>query len=235
MAEYLKEPNCKLDPSGLDGELFFDESVSDSVKSRVLKKVRDNELVLSQQELNELIEREEVSEELEMSSDTIDYICPEDSFVLDNFVTNFSGYKNAIVTDSKVSNLKNLFHNVIIPIVDFYKKKESMKNNKSCLLKIINGLVSKEVAKKVMTGNINSRHIYGEALDFNINGVQSMQVILDIITGKITDLNYGTLYLGSGGVHITLPYTFNGQLISKVYIAKDDKGNIADGDLAYLW
>jgi hypothetical protein len=100
-----------------------------------------------------------------------------------------------------------------------------------CALLIYTGLATREQVSEV-AGNVVSKHLEGEAVDFGIRTIMSSTLFNDILNG-IIPITYGVMSCHAGYVHITLPYTIDGQRIEKLAIEHEQRGTLAD--VKYKW
>ena len=75
---------------------------------------------------------------------------------------------------------------------------------------------------RVMAGSASfTKHLTGEAVDFNLAGIDSLTIVEDIRKGNIK-LDFGVLVVANG-LHITLPYTFEGYSVRGLIVRSPKK------------
>lgn len=141
-----------------------------------------------------------------------DYVCFEPEFNANMYLT-VKGKMN-IMTQSRMRNLERLHNEILLPIYNYYFGPNS--DYSSCSMKIYTGLADLEWLDFRPQGTGLSKHLNGMAVDFYLIGVDSLTIVRDIKEGKIP-VKFGVMYRHDG-VHITLPYTFEGYEVSGVII-----------------
>jgi hypothetical protein len=142
----------------------------------------------------------------------------DDSFSIKLWIGN---NRNPMLMLESISYAKRLHNEIILPITTYYKKVRFHNPNHPIRLgKILFGIVSKKTIYEELKGSQASRHLIGQACNFQIDGIDDRQVIKDI-TEKTIDIEFGTLAL-TNGIHISLPfYAANDQLVKNMLLWND--------------
>jgi hypothetical protein len=159
-------------------------------------------------------------EELEnLTFTTTVFKCFEPVFLLDNYIFVSSNKKQqVIVTREKAINMKKIHNEILLPIFNHYFGEGAPA---TCQMKINFALGSVNDIVTTIGGSSFSRHIRGEAVDFSIVGVDTSKVLEDIKSGVI-NIDFGVITL-TNGIHLTLPYTFEGLDIRRVVLSSPKK------------
>ena len=79
--------------------------------------------------------------------------------------------------------------------------------------------VSEKVVRENLRGSVTSRHLVGQAVNFTLVNIKDERVVQDIASGAI-HVDVGT-YAQTSGVHATLPFYVDGQLIQRMLLWTD--------------
>jgi hypothetical protein len=125
---------------------------------------------------------------------------------------------NPLLQINAINNAKRLHSEIIVPITSYYKQQLYGDSNYPIRLgNILYGIVSSNTVKSTLKGSLISRHMIGEAVNFEIKGISNNTVVDDILNKRI-NVEYGTLAITTG-IHITLPFhAANGQLVKNLYL-----------------
>lgn len=160
------------------------------------------------------------NDELEnLSLNTRVFKCFEPVFELENYIYISSNKKQqTLVTREKAFSMKKIHNEILLPIFNHYFGSGA---EATCQMKINFGIGSLNDIVSVSGGSSFSRHLKGEAVDFSIVGVDSTKVVEDIKNGVI-NINFGVITL-TNGIHITLPYKFEGLDVNRVILSSPKK------------
>lgn len=139
--------------------------------------------------------------------------CFKKEFDTNNYIIESKLIRPPVITSNKILNLKRLHDEILTPIFNYYYGDLPAS---ICGMKIVNGLLSEQGVYSLAAGSIVSKHITGEAVDFVMSSIDPDVLIRDIKDKKI-NIQFGVL-TQSNGVHITLPYVFNGYEIKNMII-----------------
>lgn len=146
----------------------------------------------------------------------LSFKCFREKFRIENYIINSD--KGVIVTPDKVANLKKIHAEILTPIYKYYYGKV---DDSQCNLKIYYGLLSLEGVVQSASGSYISKHLTGEAVDFQLVGIPNNTIIKDIASGKI-EIDFGVAVI-TNGIHITLPYTVNDYSVKNVILSSKNK------------
>ena len=157
------------------------------------------------------------------------YSCFEPTFYISNYIINYDKTKYPILTETKSSNIKSLHYDILLPIFKYYfgNSKEALA---TCRMRINAGLMQVPTAIKFLSGTKTSLHANGQAADFSVVGIDPF-IIFDDIKSKKININFGVISV-TNGIHITLPYTYEGYLVKDVFI--DTRSNNLEGFNLYF-
>lgn len=142
---------------------------------------------------------EKISEILKMQYNYNDNAPSDEVFT----VKMFNIRNNSIISPNKIENLRNLYNEVIYPIIMYYKLKNS---NKGSILRIDEGLSSNSKLEQI-----------GKAIEFTLDGIDTNLVYNDIKDRKIL-VNYGIMKINKNKLYISLPYEMEGKEIRNYYV-----------------
>lgn len=142
----------------------------------------------------------------------VEYKCFKENFKISDYIINID--KDVIVTADKVAKLKRIHSEILTPIYKYYFKEF---DDSQCNLKIYYGLLSLKEANLSASGSFISKHVAGEAVDFQLVGIPNIQILEDIKNKKI-DIEFGVLVI-TNGLHITLPYPINGTFVRNIILS----------------
>lgn len=142
--------------------------------------------------------------------------CFEPVFKLDNYI--YSNSEKLFITPTKVANIKRVHNEILLPLYNFYYGNTTAP---SCQIKVFFGIGSRSEINSVAAGSSFSRHSRGEAVDFTMVGIDYKKLLSDLKSGSL-NLNFGIL-IPSNGIHMTLPYTYEGYTIQNTIISSPSK------------
>ena len=145
------------------------------------------------------------------------YKCFDPVFHLENYV--FSSNGNLLFLTNKRKQMCKRIHNeILLPIFKHYYGENAPA---TCQLRIAFVLGSLTDIREIVGGNVFSKHLQGEAVDFTMVGVDPQTLLADIKSGALK-IRFGVLILVNG-VHITLPSTFEGLEVEGVILSSPKK------------
>lgn len=148
------------------------------------------------------------------------YKCFTPVFHIENYV--FSTVKTTspvFLTTTRLKRIKRIHNELLLPIYYHYFGEDAPP---TCQIRITFCLSSYANIVEFIGGEAHSKHLTGEAVDISIVGINSEKVISDI-RNKILDIDFGVLY-DKGGLHFTLPYTFENLDVRRMYLSSPKKG-----------
>lgn len=145
------------------------------------------------------------------------YKCFDPVFHLENYV--FSSTGNLLfLTNRRKQMVKRIHNELLLPIFKHYYGENAPA---TCQLRIAFALGSLQDIQEIIGGNVFSKHLQGEAVDFSMVGVDPQKFLADIKSG-VLKLRFGVLILVNG-IHITLPSTFDGLEVEGVILSSPKK------------
>jgi len=145
------------------------------------------------------------------------YKCFDPVFNLENYV--FSSTGNLLfLTNRRKQMVKRIHNELLLPIFKHYYGENAPA---TCQLRIAFALGSLQDIQEIIGGNVFSKHLQGEAVDFSMVGVDPQKFLADIKSGELK-LRFGVLILVNG-IHITLPSTFDGLEVEGVILSSPKK------------
>lgn len=145
--------------------------------------------------------------------------CFEPNFLLENYVFVSSNKRQQLVVSrEKATSIRRIHDEILLPIFNHYF---GVGAPPTCQMKINFAIGTIEDIVSISGGSSFSRHLRGEAVDFSIVGVDSVKIVDDIRNGVI-NINFGVLTL-TNGIHITLPYKFEGMDVNRVILSSPKK------------
>ena len=139
--------------------------------------------------------------------------CFKPKFNFNNYVLKHRGFRSAIVTPEKIKNLERLHTEVLTPFYDYFFPAI---DDSACAMQVVFGLTSSETVRRSIYGSIVSKHITGECADILLNGVSTSTIVEAILSKKLV-IPFGVI-TATNGLHITLPYVFNGYEVKGLII-----------------
>lgn len=128
--------------------------------------------------------------------------------------------RNPMLLLEELAYAKRLHNDVILPCARYYK--ELLYGNPDYptrLGQILYGIVAPDVVRAELSGGPTSRHLLGQAVNFQILGVDSVRVVEDIAHGHIP-VRVGT-YALVNGIHASLPFRTDGQTVERLRLWAD--------------
>jgi predicted transcriptional regulator len=150
---------------------------------------------------------------LNLTFDSSHYKCFVPDFDLNNYLF-MSKTSVPLITQDKKDNIRKIHDSILLPIYNYYYGASAPP---VCQIHIIFGLCDLKMTTSEVGGSSFSMHLRGMAVDFSLVGIDSNRLVSDIKSGAL-DINFGVLSL-TNGIHITLPYTFEGHDVSKVVLS----------------
>jgi len=244
MAEYVRESELPTPASVNAGEesvKIFEEAIAaapatySSFTEEIINEAiitikaiaESTKTVISLIESEKILSDESVKSQLTSTTSTT-IKCPEQAFDIRNFLWKTPGRPMAILTGKKEENIKRVWSEFVVPIYEYYIDQEVFNDSEVCGINITAGILSPEEARTTTGGHNESRHVYGEGIDFNVTNVSVERLFNDIKDGNI-GLEWGVLTYTQSYVHITLPYEIEGILFKNVVVYD------VDGKTSYEW
>ena len=141
------------------------------------------------------------------------YKCFEPTFRLANYVYDATG-KGVFLTNKRKELVRRVHDELLMPIFKHYYGENAPS---TCQMRILMALASLKDIREIAGGNAFSRHLYGDAVDFTMIGVEPQKFLADLKSGALK-LGFGVL-VNVNGTHITLPYTFEGLDVKGVILS----------------
>ena len=145
------------------------------------------------------------------------FTCFVPEFDIENYIISADKVR-PLLTSGKAASMRRIHDEILLPIYNHYFGSAT---EPSCQIRIFFGVGTLSNAIKIAGGSSFSRHIRGEAVDFDMVGVEYNTLVRDIRSGALT-LNFGVLAY-TNGIHITLPYTFEGLDVSGMILSSPRK------------
>lgn len=169
-------------------DLYLRQRITDSAKMKAMLRIIDNK----DYKLEDLpdIGDDHIRQVLSTTIDVrFDQAYTDEVFAMTMFMTE----DNVILSANKITNIRKLYDTVIYPILMYYK----MKSNQAGvnLLSIVSGL-----------SNSNKLQQRGQAVIFNLNGIEASAILRDIKQNRI-HVSFGVVRRDPTGLFISLPYT----------------------------
>lgn len=128
--------------------------------------------------------------------------------------------RNPMLLLEELAYAKRLHNDIILPCAQYYKKiLYGDPDYPTRLGQILYGIVTPDIVRAELSGGPTSRHLIGQAVNFQILGVDSARVVDDIARGKIP-VRIGT-YALVNGIHASLPFRTGGQTIERLRLWAD--------------
>jgi hypothetical protein len=141
--------------------------------------------------------------------------CFDPVFDVRNYI--FKGM-SPFISETKRKNIYDLHHKILLPIYNHYYGESS---TPVCQIKIYFALTDMKTTRQYASGSSFSHHLQGRAVDFTMVGVDEYDFVRDIQAGRLT-IPFGVMTV-TNGVHITLPFEFEGMEVSNVILSSPRK------------
>jgi hypothetical protein len=152
--------------------------------------------------------------------------CNDEEFIIRNWIRD--GDDPLIMLDA-LSLMKRIHYEIIMPMARYYK--ENIPGTINCITSIIYGVSSEDaLGPRGLGTGPTSFHRRSMACTFTFATVEDEQVISDI-ENIFTGLKIGT-YGMSAGIHISLPFFINGELIQRLKLVRN---RYRAGEISYKW
>ncbi len=158
------------------------------------------------------------------------FFCPEARFDVRHYVRTSPGGGAPMLTPRRIDSLRRIYESVLMPIYSYYSAAGAITGG-GCGLIIVLGLATRPQVAEA-SGNGVSKHLEGEAVDFGIRSVSPTTIFRDV-TGGAIPVPYGVISAHAGYVHVTMPYTMDGQRIEKLAVMPEGRGTLAD--VTHVW
>ena len=116
------------------------------------------------------------------------YKCFDPIFRLENYVYTSTG-NLLFLTNKRKQNCKRIHNELLLPIFKHYYGENAPA---TCQMKISFALGSLQDIQEIIGGNVFSKHLHGEAVDFTMVGVDEQQFLADIKSGELK-LRFGVI------------------------------------------
>jgi hypothetical protein len=129
--------------------------------------------------------------------------------------------ENPLLLRQQIGYALRLWRDVVNPTARFYKRRiYGDPDYPARIVSITYGIVSSGVVRSELKGGPASRHLLGQAVNFQVDGVDPARVVSDIQGGALKVL-VGTYGVSTGGVHASLPFYAAGQPVTRMRLWAD--------------